>query len=409
MNFRHNPTNFFKSITLSFFLLSVTKAYVNATCENTYGSQIISYFDVSQTACTSEVTASFYPHPASTMSGRYEITWYNEATGSSYQFRDYIDFDRNVDFEVSVTRDLSDYAGEDFYVTITIPGYVDIDGNDVYDRCKTERVEVVVESGATPTMFVTSWTCNSNEVNFDIGGSSTLQYNDGGSWQTVSGNSNIYRVNDAPPYAQYRAKVSNAVCQSDWEQISIGSNHFEIPTPTATLITPFCANNTPNGLTLSANVSPVPSNWDNWHFEWYDSDNSIYNDVDLGQPTLPYDENGYQLAIYAFKTDGDNLYDCYSDRAILVPSGSDLTSPGAIQGGDQTICYNTEPDELTCTAPQGGLDHQYQWQSSADNSHWMDITGATSNSYTPRDLTATTWYRRQVTACGSTLFSGSKK
>lgn len=64
---------------------------------------------------------------------------------------------------------------------------------------------------------------------------------------------------------------------------------------------------------------------------------------------------------------------------------------------DQSICFNTAPAELTETvAPSGGSGtYTYQWQKSPDNSTWTDISGATSSTFSPGALTATTYYRRQ--------------
>ncbi|MCF8362557.1 MAG: hypothetical protein K9G70_08035 [Prolixibacteraceae bacterium] len=64
---------------------------------------------------------------------------------------------------------------------------------------------------------------------------------------------------------------------------------------------------------------------------------------------------------------------------------------------DQSICFNTAPSTLTETvAPSGGSGtYTYQWQKSPDNSTWTDILGATSSTFSPGALTATTYYRRQ--------------
>ncbi|MCJ7448576.1 MAG: hypothetical protein MUO72_12880, partial [Bacteroidales bacterium] len=82
----------------------------------------------------------------------------------------------------------------------------------------------------------------------------------------------------------------------------------------------------------------------------------------------------------------------------------DQLTAGTI-GTAQSICYNTTPAALTeLTAPTGGPGgYTYQWQSSPDNSTWTSIGGATAFGYTPPALTASTYYRRQVTSgtCGT--------
>ncbi len=73
-------------------------------------------------------------------------------------------------------------------------------------------------------------------------------------------------------------------------------------------------------------------------------------------------------------------------------------SPGSA-GVDQTICAGETPSPLIETAVMNnpaGATITYQWQSSADNTNWTNIPGATSRDYSPGALTATTYYRRNV-------------
>jgi hypothetical protein len=71
---------------------------------------------------------------------------------------------------------------------------------------------------------------------------------------------------------------------------------------------------------------------------------------------------------------------------------------------DQTICYNTVPDEIAnTTLPSGHTgDLEYLWQNTTldpddsefDDSDWNDIASSNSASYQAAALTVTTWYRR---------------
>ena len=71
---------------------------------------------------------------------------------------------------------------------------------------------------------------------------------------------------------------------------------------------------------------------------------------------------------------------------------------------DQTVCAGTAPAPLTSTAPAtGGTGtFAYQWESSLDNVTWALISGATGPTLTPGPLTATTYFRRQVSSGGCT-------
>ncbi|MCC3152143.1 gliding motility-associated C-terminal domain-containing protein [Hymenobacter sp. BT770] len=73
-------------------------------------------------------------------------------------------------------------------------------------------------------------------------------------------------------------------------------------------------------------------------------------------------------------------------------------------GADQTLCPGATPTPLTSTAGASGGSgsFSYQWESSPNNSSWTPIAGATSSTFAPGLLTATTYFRRSVTSgvCG---------
>jgi gliding motility-associated-like protein len=67
---------------------------------------------------------------------------------------------------------------------------------------------------------------------------------------------------------------------------------------------------------------------------------------------------------------------------------------------NQTICAGATPGMLSSTlgAAGGTGTFTYQWESSADNANWTAVAGATSPTFAPGALTATTYYRRRVTS-----------
>ncbi|GAA3995088.1 hypothetical protein GCM10022408_01840 [Hymenobacter fastidiosus] len=91
----------------------------------------------------------------------------------------------------------------------------------------------------------------------------------------------------------------------------------------------------------------------------------------------------------------------YSPSVVLTVLPA--LSAGSI-AADQTVCAGATPTPLTSTVgPSGGTGtFAYQWESSADNSTWTPIAGATGVDFAPGPLTATTYFRRQVRsgACG---------
>lgn len=77
---------------------------------------------------------------------------------------------------------------------------------------------------------------------------------------------------------------------------------------------------------------------------------------------------------------------------------------------DQSISYNTAPNQLDGVAPTGGsIPYTYQWQSSTDNVTFTNIGAATSLNYQPPALTATTYYQLvQTSASGCGNFTTNK-
>jgi hypothetical protein len=86
---------------------------------------------------------------------------------------------------------------------------------------------------------------------------------------------------------------------------------------------------------------------------------------------------------------------CTSTATVNVTVVTNLVA-GSISS-DQTICSGTAPAGFTSISATGGSDViQYQWQQSADNISFTDITGATAETYNASALTQTTYYRRKA-------------
>jgi PKD repeat protein len=73
-------------------------------------------------------------------------------------------------------------------------------------------------------------------------------------------------------------------------------------------------------------------------------------------------------------------------------------SPGSISG-DVTICAGDTPAVFGSTAPSGDApSYTYQWRQSNDGFNFLDIPGATSETYVTGPLAMDTWYKRVVYA-----------
>jgi hypothetical protein len=85
---------------------------------------------------------------------------------------------------------------------------------------------------------------------------------------------------------------------------------------------------------------------------------------------------------------------CTSTATVNVTVVTNLVA--GIISSDQAICSGTVPAGFTSISAAGGSGAiQYQWQQSADNISFTNITGATVETYTAPALTQTTYYRRK--------------
>jgi hypothetical protein len=90
----------------------------------------------------------------------------------------------------------------------------------------------------------------------------------------------------------------------------------------------------------------------------------------------------------------DNL-GCFSSVGQTVTV--DPASVGGTASSNHSICSGSQPNNITLSGHTGSI----QWQESADNSFWSDISGETAATLTGAaigNLTATRYYRAQVTS-----------
>lgn len=97
-----------------------------------------------------------------------------------------------------------------------------------------------------------------------------------------------------------------------------------------------------------------------------------------------------------------------------APSGAPVVTVNAVLsnntiGSDGSSCSGLAPGTMSATATIAGGSgtYGYQWQSSTNNSTFGDVLGATSASYAPTAISATTWYRRMVSSGGCTSTSNT--
>ena len=156
-----------------------------------------------------------------------------------------------------------------------------------------------------------------------------------------------------------------------------------------------CLGATPASLTSTAGPGGGTGTF---AYQWQSSGNNAnWNDIagatDAGYAPGPLSNTTY----YRRQVSSGLCGPVYSNSVAII------VLPGLVAGSiaaDQTICAGAAPTPLSSTgAASGGTGtFAYQWEISADNSNWTAIAGATSPTYAPGALTATTYYRRRVTS-----------
>ncbi|WDZ99208.1 Ig-like domain-containing protein [Mucilaginibacter sp. SJ] len=153
-------------------------------------------------------------------------------------------------------------------------------------------------------------------------------------------------------------------------------------------------------------VAPVPGSyvWQiNNNNSWVNAPGTI-NNKDYATSALT--NNTALNIVYSLRrqtnTGGTIAYDSYYDVTVqpaAAISNNVVTAPAVA-----TFCSSADAAVITGSTPAGGNGtYTYQWQKSADNTTFTDITGATAKNYDPPATNITTYYRRIVTSGTCTL------
>ncbi len=126
-----------------------------------------------------------------------------------------------------------------------------------------------------------------------------------------------------------------------------------------------------------------------YELKWYTVLGGFASDI----PFTPNTATAGTYTYYVSQVNGE----CEGPTASIQVIVYGTPTTGAI-GSNQTICNDATPAQLTSTtagtAPSGGT-ISYRWEVSANGiSGWTIVAGATSSTYQPPTLTATTHYRR---------------
>nr|MCS3813874.1 gliding motility-associated-like protein [Mucilaginibacter sp. X4EP1] len=111
--------------------------------------------------------------------------------------------------------------------------------------------------------------------------------------------------------------------------------------------------------------------------------------------TVNFDASGCTTdKLTAINGISDSFIAVYGSGSPSTITNNVITAP-AVTG----FCAGGSPVTILGSVPLGGNgNYIYQWQSSTDNVNFTDVVGATSQNYQPPTLSATTYFRRVVSA-----------
>jgi parallel beta-helix repeat protein len=161
-----------------------------------------------------------------------------------------------------------------------------------------------------------------------------------------------------------------------------------------------------------ASTAPATGGTGTYAYQWESSaDNTTWTAI-AGATSAGYAPGPLTQTTYFRRQVASGTCSAATSNVVTVTvAAPDVLLAGSI-AADQTLCAGDTPTALTSTAPAtGGTGtYAYQWESSADNTTWTAIAGATSAGYAPGPLTQTTYFRRQVasgTGMGSAALSNT--
>jgi RHS repeat-associated protein len=237
------------------------------------------------------------------------------------------------------------------------------------------------------------------------GGNGTFVYQ----WQQSSDNVNWTNIGSTTA----QNYTPGLLTSTTWFRRTVSSNGISVQSNTATVtVLPALNPGTISGPGAPINYNTASSQLTGtaatggsgtYAYQWQRStDNATWNNI-AGATTLNYTPQPLTSTTWYRRRVMSDII-AYSN-VISVSVYSQLDG-GTILPGSISIAVNTSPGVLGVNAANGGNGtYTYQWQVSGDNLAWSNVSGATAKDYTPANLAAPQYYRRQVTSNGITVNS----
>ncbi|MDB4924291.1 MAG: type sorting protein [Mucilaginibacter sp.] len=137
-----------------------------------------------------------------------------------------------------------------------------------------------------------------------------------------------------------------------------------------------------------------------YNYQWQkSSDNISFTDI-AGAISINYDPPVIARTTYFRRLVTSGVCSVLQESNVITITlnsiilNNSITAPAVV-----SFCGIGDPANFAGSTPSGGNGaYTYQWQSSADNVTFTDISGATAKDYDPPIISATTYYRRLATS-----------
>ena len=249
-------------------------------------------------------------------------------------------------------------------------------------------------SGGTPAAFTS--------VVLASGGTGTTTYQwqrstDGTIFSAAAGTNTAATYTPTGTHTQttyYRRRATNTCGTAFSDTITITISTGPSPGTIGTSHT-ICPGGVPNQLTSVTSASAGAA------YQWQRSTNGTsWSNAPGTNSAAAYTPTGaHTQTTYYRRTAINNCGIAYSDTVTITVSAT--VNPGTI-GTNHTVCSGATPNLLTSVA-NASAGATYLWEQAASSGGpWTTISGATSATYQPPTITATTYYRRRATSpCGN--------
>jgi hypothetical protein len=215
----------------------------------------------------------------------------------------------------------------------------------------------------------------------------------------VNGTASMYAPGALTATAYYR-RIVNTSCGSDTTNVT--GIHVLSSLEPGTVVAPqsLCYGSVPTKLS----GSPPAGGNSAYTFQWqWSDDDNIFVDVDSLGTSSSYIPPPATADVYYRRKAFSSSCTPAASNSIFI-SVKPAVNPDTITN-NQTICYNSQPLQLTGGDASGGMgNYLYQWYTrNVNDTAWYYIPGETSLNYQPGMLINTSYYKRVTTSgnCGS--------